>query len=113
MNRPHGPNCLPNAARRSLLANLAVALSVTVLARARGAEAEAPPAAGPLSESDPAAAALHYAEDANQSKEAQPGANCSNCILYKDTPGGGQGQCKLFPGKLVKTAGWCSSWSDL
>jgi hypothetical protein len=113
MNHPHDPNCPRNAARRALLGNLAAALSYAALAPARGAEAGAPPAAELLLEADPAATAVHYVENADRAKDAQPGANCSNCILYKDTPGGGQGQCKLFPGKLVKTAGWCSSWSDL
>jgi hypothetical protein len=113
MNRPHHPNRPRDVARRALLGNLAAALSLAALARARGAEAEAPPATALLSETDPAATAVHYVEDANKAKDAQPGANCSNCILYKDTPGSGQGLCKLFPGKLVRTAGWCSSWSDL
>ena len=52
-------------------------------------------------------------EDASKSKDAQPGADCSNCVLYKGPPGSAQGPCKLFEGKLVKSAGWCSSWSDL
>ncbi len=36
--------------------------------------------------------------------------NCANCVLYtKD--GTDTGRCTLFPGQLVKNAGWCTSWS--
>jgi hypothetical protein len=64
-----------------------------------------------LSESDPAAKSEQYVADAKQAKNAPPGALCSNCSIY----GGGtaQGTCTLFPGKLVKAAGWCKSWSGL
>ena len=96
-----------NPARRAWLLSAAAGLTLTPLGVAHGADAAL------LSEDDPAAKALAYVEDAGRSKEAQPGANCSNCVLYADTPGAGQGACKLFTGKLVKAAGWCSSWSDL
>lgn len=35
---------------------------------------------------------------------------CSNCVLYTKH-GADTGRCTLFPGQLVKDAGWCTSWS--
>ena len=72
----------------------------------------------PLSESDPTAVALGYAEDATTvdtgkwEKKAGPGGDkqhCASCSLYQkkdDTVGG----CSIFPGKLVAGAGWCNAW---
>ena len=71
-----------------------------------------------LSESDPTALALGYAEDATTvdaakwtKKAASGGSNqfCSNCTLYRpiDDEWGG---CSIFPGKKVKGAGWCNAW---
>ena len=97
-----------NPSRRALLRQ-ALGLALTPLALARPAHSAAPPL---LSEQDPAAKALHYVEDASRAKDAQPGADCSNCAIYT-AAGDAQGSCALFPGKLVKAAGWCSSWSGL
>ena len=96
-----------NPARRTLLKNIAMGLSLAPLAAARSADAPL------LSEDDPAAKAVHYVEDANNAKEAQPGANCANCAVYSGTAGAADGPCKQFPGKRVKAAGWCTAWSDL
>jgi hypothetical protein len=96
-----------DVARRILLKNLAIGLSLAPLAESGAADAPF------LTEDDPAARAVQYVEDASRAKDAQPGANCANCIQYKPGAGEGQGACKLFPGKLVKAAGWCSAWSDL
>lgn len=71
-----------------------------------------------LSESDPTALALGYAEDAltvdtaKWTKKAGPGGDnqfCRNCSLYQpiDDVWGG---CSIFPGKKVKGAGWCNAW---
>ena len=46
-------------------------------------------------------------------KKAGPGGenqNCANCTLYVEK-GDGAGACAIFPGKLVKGAGWCNSWT--
>jgi hypothetical protein len=94
-------------ARRMLLKNLAAGLSLVPLAASRAADAPL------LAEDDPAAKVVHYVDDAGRAKDAQPGANCANCIQYTPGPGEGRGSCKLFAGKLVKAAGWCSAWSDL
>jgi hypothetical protein len=88
-----------------LLRKLALGLSLAPVALA----AEAPL----LSESDPAAKALDYVADAKRAKGASPGAMCSNCSVYGGADGSAQGPCTLFPGKLVKAAGWCKSWSGL
>ena len=100
-----------NADRRSLLQQLAIALSLAPLAldapRARAAELPL------LREDDPAAKAEHYVADAGRAQGAAPDAVCSNCSLYGGADGSTQGPCMLFPGKFVKAAGWCKSWSGL
>ncbi|HEY1726282.1 MAG TPA: high-potential iron-sulfur protein [Steroidobacteraceae bacterium] len=96
--------------RRALLQRLALGLSLgAVLAEQRVAPAAAPAL---LSEQDPAAKAVQYVEDAKRAKGAESGADCSSCSLYGST-GPDRGSCTLFPGKLVKSAGWCSKWSGL
>jgi hypothetical protein len=100
-----------NCSRRAMLLHVAMGLSLMPLALSKSTEAQA--AAMPLlSEKDPAAQAVHYVEDASRATDAQPGANCSNCSIYSAT-GDTQGGCTLFKDKLVKAAGWCSSWSGL
>ena len=96
-----------NLQRRALLGRLAVAVSLAPVAAARGADEAL------LQETDASAIIVHYVEDAAKAKDAQPGANCANCILYKGAPDSAQGPCKLFEKRLVKASGWCSSWSDL
>jgi hypothetical protein len=104
-------NELRNPARRALLRQAALGLS---LARLALAESPAASAAEPalISEQDPAAKTVQYVEDAGRAKGAESGADCSNCSIYGAT-GAAQGTCTLFPGKLVKAKGWCSKWSSL
>jgi hypothetical protein len=99
---------LTNAARRAVLRKLATGLSLAPLAPLAAA-ADLPL----LSESDPAAKALDYVADAKRAKDAPQGALCSNCSVYGGADGAAQGTCTLFPGKLVKAAGWCKSWSGM
>jgi hypothetical protein len=70
-----------------------------------------------LEENDPQALALGYYEDADAvdlarwPRKAQPENQvCSSCVLYRvvDDEWGG---CAIFPGKLVKGAGWCNAWA--
>jgi hypothetical protein len=100
-----------NPGRRALLQRAALGLSIAPLALGRS-----PAALGAdlplISEQDPAAKAVHYVEVASRAKEAASGTDCSNCSLY-GAAGATQGTCTLFPGKLVKAAGWCRSWSGL
>jgi len=104
-------NQVRNPGRRALLKQAALGLSIAPLALGRSPAAQG--ADLPLiSETDPAAKAVHYVEDASRAKEAASGTDCSNCSLY-GAAGAKQGTCTLFPGKLVKAAGWCSSWSGL
>ena len=104
---------LSSASRRALLKRAALGLSLAPVAAAIASAAAAPPAALPLiSEQDPAAKAVHYVEDASRAKGAASGADCSSCSIYSAADSS-KGTCSLFPGKLVKAAGWCSSWSGL
>ena len=63
-----------------------------------------------LSPDDPAAAKLKYTEDAGKEKNAK-GNKCATCSLYEGTYNSTQGPCQIFPDKLVKAAGWCTSWA--
>ena len=60
---------------------------------------------------DPTAKALKYVPDVSKSTDAKPGSKCENCKLYQGTAGAAQGPCRLFPGKAVKSSGWCVSWT--
>jgi len=102
---------LNDMARRSLLRRLALGLSLApwMLAPRRAPGADLPV----LSESDPAAKALDYVEDASHAKAAAPGSSCDNCSIYSAGSEPTLGSCSLFPGKQVKAAGWCSAWSGL
>ena len=103
MSSPESPS------RRRLLRNIALAASVGTLAATQGRAADA--SALPLiAESDPAAKAVKYVEDAKKAKEA--GTNtCTNCSLYGGKDGSVQGPCQIFKGKAVKAAGWCNAWA--
>lgn len=102
--------------RRLLLQRLAIGLatapllSVAALASRRAFAAAALP---PLAESDPAARAQGYVEDAKRAQGAESGAECSNCSVYGGTEGASAGPCTVFPGKSVRAAGWCKAWSSL
>jgi hypothetical protein len=103
MSRPFVPS------RRAILRKVALGLSVVSLAALRSKARAADPL---LSEQDPEAIKVEYVEDASRAKDAQSGANCSNCSVY--TPmGDTQGSCGLFKSRLVKAAGWCNAWSGL
>jgi High potential iron-sulfur protein len=96
--------------RRSLLKkfSLGVALAPIAGATMRTAWAADLPLVAP---DDPTAKALKYVPDASKAAEAKPGSKCENCKLYQGTAGAAQGGCLLFPGKAVKSSGWCSSWT--
>ena len=94
--------------RRRLLRTLVLGMSLAPIG------APAVPAEPPLiSENDPAAKMVHYIEDARRASGATDGATCASCSLYSGGGGADRGSCTLFPGKLVRAAGWCSSWSSL
>jgi hypothetical protein len=68
-----------------------------------------------LSVTDPVGKALGYVEDAKKvdpkaNPTYKPGQVCSNCLQWDEKTAVPQGKCKLFPGKLVKSGGWCKSY---
>ncbi len=72
-----------------------------------------------VSEADPTAVALGYVHDATRvdtakypKRAGEAGASqfCDNCSLYQADAGAEWGKCSIFPGKLVKGAGWCNAW---
>ncbi len=83
---------------------------------------DAAPTAPYVTASNTTAQALGYNQDASTLEEgtrpdkgATKGVDqtCVNCQFYTEdsSTGGVGGKCSLFPGKLVKGAGWCRSWS--
>lgn len=92
--------------RRRLLGNLALTVSLGPLAATALRAADLPL----IAESDPAAEAVKYVEDATKAKESM-GNRCDTCSLYQGSTGSAQGGCQIFKGKQVKAAGWCASWA--
>ena len=96
--------------RRQLLKKLALGVPLTPIAWVSSQALLA--ADGPLvTADDPTAKALKYTNDASKAADAKPGSKCANCALYQGAAASEQGGCLLFPGKSVKAAGWCSSWT--
>jgi hypothetical protein len=93
--------------RRRLLKKL-VALAPFVAWRLEAGHAADLPL---ISEDDPVAKAVKYVDNVSRAKGAAPGNTCANCSLYQGAGGSPQGPCQIFPGKLVKAAGWCASWA--
>ncbi len=64
---------------------------------------------------DPMAVAMGYVEDATKvdPKTAgfAPNRNCANCLQLTGTPGDAFRPCKIFPGKVVNSKGWCKAWA--
>lgn len=98
--------------RRSLLqraiAGLAAVPAATLIAREAAA-------LEPLSEADPTAKSLGYVTDAKRVDAAtnptyKPGQTCANCFQYTGAAGAAEGECKIFPNKSVRAAGWCKVW---
>jgi hypothetical protein len=78
------------------------------------ADADAPH----LSESDPAAVAVGYKEDASKVDKAKYpnfAANqaCANCSLFEGKSTDAWGGCTLFANKLVAGRGWCASYTNM
>jgi hypothetical protein len=93
--------------RRRLLKKVALGTALLPLAVRQSNAADAPL----VTDDDPTAKALKYVADASKASGAKPGSHCGNCQLYQGTAGSAQGGCLLFPGKQVKSTGWCSSWT--
>ena len=74
-------------------------------ARLRAAEAAR------LSEDDPTAKAMSYVHDATKAQRASPTDFCHNCRYFKGDEKTEWAPCDLFPGKEVKSAGWCKVWA--
>jgi hypothetical protein len=102
--------------RRAMLQQLSLAAGAGCFAAAPSRFASAAAATTPphLDVHDPAAVAVGYVEEASDVKQNPKfvaGSNCENCLLLQGKPGDSWRPCTLFPGKLVKISGWCSSWT--
>jgi hypothetical protein len=103
-------NEVPSPSRRRLLKKLATGLPAASMVTLswNAATAKDLPLLKPA---DRAAQAQKYVEDASKAEGATAGSNCANCGLYQGKAGTLTGPCQIFPGVLVKAAGWCSSWA--
>jgi hypothetical protein len=99
--------------RRSALRAAALGLvAVSATAENVWAAPAAAKALPVLKPADPAAKALGYIEDATKvDAKANPlfkkGQICANCLQWDEKTAVPLGKCKIFPGKVVKAAGWC------
>ena len=94
--------------RRHLLRTLTLGMPLLAVAAQESARAADAPL---LSPDDKDAKAVKYVEDATKAQRAIPDSTCANCAVYQGKAGAPTGPCQIFPGKLVKAAGWCSSWA--
>jgi len=98
-----------NLSRRRVLQSLSAGVPllplVTRLSTALAADAPL------LSPDAKEAKAVKYVEDASKAQGAIKGSTCANCALYQGHAGAPTGPCQIFSGKVVKAAGWCSSWA--
>ena len=100
-------------ARRQFMQLSAVAAAGLVVRPGQEAAAQDMPK---IEESDPVAQSLKYVHDASTvdpASRANPAAeqNCANCALVQGADGDEWRPCQIFPGKLVKSTGWCSVWA--
>ncbi|MGA2708574.1 MAG: high-potential iron-sulfur protein [Steroidobacteraceae bacterium] len=99
--------------RRALLKRLSLTAGVGAAVPLRPARAAQP---ARLDVNDPAAVKVSYILEASHLDKTKhpnyvPGSACENCLLLQDKPGYTYRPCSLFPGKLVKISGWCTSWT--
>lgn len=71
-----------------------------------------------LSETDPAAIAVGYKEDAAKVDKAKypnyaADQACGNCSLFQGKSTDAWGGCTLFGAKLVAGRGWCASYTNM
>lgn len=96
--------------RAMLIATTAAAPCFLLSGRIRAAQAGQ---LTPLDDTNPAAQALHYADDASSVdaslRASDSDHNCSNCLHWQGGDAS-RGGCALFPGFSVAAAGWCSGW---
>jgi High potential iron-sulfur protein len=98
--------------RRALLKRLSLTAGVGAAAPVLPTRAAEP---ARLDVGDPEAVKVSYILeasllDAKLHSNYVPGSRCENCMLIQDKPGYAYRPCGLFPGKLVKVSGWCTSW---
>jgi hypothetical protein len=96
--------------RRRLLQKLTLGIPLIPLT-AYSLRAAAASEAPLLSPGEKEAKTYKYVEDASKAQGALPGSTCANCALYQGHSGTLTGPCQIFPNKMVKAAGWCSSWA--
>ncbi|MDE2149134.1 MAG: high-potential iron-sulfur protein [Gammaproteobacteria bacterium] len=102
----------PSLPRRRFLTTLVAGAAAIPLMRIGAASAGDLPH---LSPSDAQAKTFGYVDEAStidQTKETayKAGSRCASCQLYQGDRKAAWGPCAIFPGKAVKTTGWCRSY---
>ena len=100
------------ARRQFIQLSAAAAAGAVVLPGQRAVAQDMPK----LTEDDPMAQAMKYANDASSVDPASrpnpaEDQHCGNCALIQGEDGQEWRPCQIFPGKLVNTNGWCSVWA--
>ncbi|HTY49472.1 MAG TPA: high-potential iron-sulfur protein [Steroidobacteraceae bacterium] len=99
--------------RRTFLGAVVVAPVAVMLG---GRRAQAQPPLPHLAAGDPQARAYGYVDRATTVKAAgnptyKPGEHCGNCALVQGSAAATWRPCRIFPGKLVNSGGWCRVWT--
>lgn len=114
---------MKNTERRDFLKQLAlVVASLPFIGKVTDALAGLPQGATEVTATDPTAVALGYVADAKKADEKKYGQKakdakagkqkCSSCMFYAAAKDNKEyGNCQLFPGKVVRAAGWCNSYN--
>jgi len=105
--------------RRTALRQLSLAAGAGYVLGGRALHAADNPGPGALPHLDPhdaTAVKFAYVDEASQvDPKKNPafiaGSNCDNCLQLAGKAGDTWRPCALFPGKLVKTSGWCTAWT--
>lgn len=100
--------------RREFVGMGIAGLSLATVLSPSSARAEDLPLVDPAA--NPQATALGYVHDGSTVDKAkfpkyEASQNCGNCQFFQAAADTEAGPCLIFPGKSVKTAGWCNSWA--
>ena len=120
---PKSPNSRRDFLKTGTVGVLSAYVATHLISRNQ-ASAQAGKKAEPVNPKDSMAQTLGYVEDAKKAdtkkfpKRAAPGGEkqfCYNCQFYgeKTNPKASAGApCTIFAGKVVKSHGWCNSWTQ-
>ena len=89
--------------RRDFIKLSGAATGIALIPAVNIAQAEEP---AKLEVGSPQAQALGYVE-----QTPNAGSDCANCALSQGAEGAEWLSCNIFPGKELKSTGWCKVWA--